>query len=267
MTTSLGQDINKRLIAESFGAAASQYDQAAHFQRWTGDALLERLTPAYREVVLDLGTGTGYFLPALARVYAPALLVAADLSEGMVSHVRKHSDVTAALAVADADLLPFRAQSIDCVFSSLALQWCFDLDHLFREIFRVLKPGGQLVFSTLLDGTLHELKSAWSRVDERQHVNAFFSHLAYTKAITGVGFEVRSFEQVEHVLWYDSVLDLSRELKAIGAHNLNKDRNKAMTGRAALRALISAYEGYRDPLRGVPATYQVGFGVLQKPGV
>ena len=38
---------------------------------------------------------------------------------------------------------------------------------------RILKHNGRCYFSTLLDGTLHELKSAWETIDLNRHVNEF----------------------------------------------------------------------------------------------
>ena len=75
--------------------------------------------------------------------------------------------------VADAEALPLVNDSVDLVFSSLALQWCYRPDHLFAELARVLKPGGICVFTSLGPDTLRELRAAWAAVDAHQHVNAF----------------------------------------------------------------------------------------------
>ena len=55
---------------------------------------------------------------------------------------------------ADALRLPFAEASADIVFSSLMLQWCDDLLIAFREVRRVLKPGGLFIFSTFGPDTL-----------------------------------------------------------------------------------------------------------------
>src|SRR4029077_10511260 len=76
---------------------------------------------------------------------------------------------------ADAYALPFATASFDLVFSNLMLQWCDDLDAVFAEIARVLKPGGLLLFSTFGPGTLAELREAWAAGDaSSNHVNHFF---------------------------------------------------------------------------------------------
>ncbi|MOA37502.1 Malonyl-[acyl-carrier protein] O-methyltransferase [compost metagenome] len=65
------------------------------------------------------------------------------------------------------------------------------------------------------------------------------------------------------MLHYADLRTLTHELKALGAHNLNPGRPGGLTGRARIRALAEAYEGFRQPT-GLPATYQVVYGVLKK---
>ncbi|WP_217994968.1 methyltransferase domain-containing protein [Methylogaea oryzae] len=70
----------------SFGRAAARYDQYADLQRRAGLALLQRLDIAPDDIrlVLDVGSGTGYFLPRLANRFPRARLVAVDLAEEML---------------------------------------------------------------------------------------------------------------------------------------------------------------------------------------
>jgi malonyl-CoA O-methyltransferase len=75
---------------------------------------------------------------------------------------------------------------------------------------------------------------------------------------------VRSLEKAPHVLYYPDVRSLTHELKALGAHNLNPGRPGGLTGRARIAGLIDAYEGFRQA-KGLPATYQVVYAVLEKP--
>jgi hypothetical protein len=56
-----------------------------------------------------------------------------------------------------------------------------------REIQRVVKQGGKAWFSTLLDGSLTELKNVWRKVDAYQHVNAFLSSKQVKLALAQAG--------------------------------------------------------------------------------
>ena len=168
--------IDKKAIAHSFGDAAPRYDSVAHFQRFVGEELLSRLPENKFVSILDLGTGTGYFLKSLQDLSKESEVVAADLSEGMLHFVQEtyisgEDKLDVSLVACDAENLPFIPQSFDLVFSSLAVQWCYDLPKLFVEVSRILKPKGVFAYSTLLEGSLRELKQSWQKVDQAQHVN------------------------------------------------------------------------------------------------
>jgi len=256
--------MTKADVAASFSRAAGQYDSVAQLQRDVGNRLLRRLEAAPRQPqrLLDLGSGTGYFAPRLKRLFPAAEYIGLDLAEGMVRFSRDHFPEAGAWLVADAEALPLATDSIDLVFSSLALQWCYRPQLLFAELARVLRPGGRCVFTSLGPDTLKELRAAWAAVDEHRHVNTFLpaSELERAAATAGVGL---SLEARPFSMQYEQVRQLLDELKTLGAHNVNRDRPGGLTGRRALQGMLRAYEIWRD--NGVlPATYEVYFGVLQK---
>lgn len=257
--------IDKTAIASSFGHAAKSYDSAAHFQRWVGDTLLSKAESVQYKCALDLGTGTGYFLKGLAEQFGVEHLFAFDLSEGMVRHAAELYSGQASFGVGDAECLPFKGESFDLIFSSLAIQWCFDLPKLFAEIRRVLKPGGRFVFSTLLDGSLHELKRAWSIADNAQHVNEFFTLEDYNAVLKQCGYKLHFLDQQPKVLEYKGALALTRELKDLGAHNMTAQRQKGLTGKTRLKSFIDGYEQFRMANGLLPATYEIGFASIEKP--
>lgn len=257
--------IDKKKIAQSFGLAAETYDAVAHFQRWVGERLLENLPQIKADTVLDLGCGTGYFSDALSERFPEAHCLGLDLSEQMLLFASKHHTNACNWVVGDAEMLPLQSGAIDLIYSSLAIQWCASLPGLMQEISRVLKPGGVFVFSTLLDGTLFELKQAWSAVDDKQHVNDFFSEEAYLQAVRGTELTLQVISQETKVLTYQKLSDLTRELKGLGAHNLNSARTTTLTGKRKLIALIAEYDKFRMHSNLLPASYELLFAVLSKP--
>lgn len=255
--------IDKQRVADSFSRAAATYDQAAAFQRSAGSNLLARL-PAQLEAreIVDLGAGTGYFTRALTHRFGVAV-AGLDLAEGMLRFARQCTGPEHALlapqprwVVADAEVLPLRPASQDLIFSSLALQWCPDLASALREAKQALRPGGCLAFNTLVEGTLLELQRAWQTVDGYVHVNRFMPADELRQILETSGFTHWLCDVETHVLRYAQLGELTRELKALGAHNINQGRPGGLTGRARLRALTQAYEVFRQP-EGLPATYQV----------
>lgn len=233
---------------------AGQAGQAGRVTRW-----------------IDLGSGTGHFSRALAAQYPAAQGIAVDIAEGMLRHARAASSHAQAAwhganyyIVGDAERLPLANDSCDLIFSSLAVQWCGDFAAVLAEAHRVLRPGGTLAFASLCEGTLYELRDSWRAVDGSVHVNRFRALARYQRLCAASALQVRGLEVVPHVLHYDAVRDLTHELKALGAHNLNPGRPGGLTGRQRIKALIDAYEAFRQPA-GLPATYQVVYGILHKP--
>ncbi len=259
--------LDKRRVADSFSKAADSYDSVARLQRAVGEQLLNHLGPLNLnapERVLDLGCGTGFFSERLSLRLAPGQLVGLDIAGGMLQFARRERDIEALWLCADAEDLPLADASVDLVFSSLSVQWCEHLPSLFNEIMRVLKPGGQLLFSTLGPRTLWELKGAWQAVDGYVHVNRFQPQRAVDAALVRAGLTGVHWDREERVLRYDKLSDLTRELKALGAHNVNRGQPEGLTGREKIQALKAAYERYRhDGL--LPASYEVYYCRAQKP--
>jgi malonyl-CoA O-methyltransferase len=259
----LGHLPDKRQVAASFSRAAHSYDSVAALQRDVGQALLNQLPVSLSPARwLDLGCGTGYFSRALGQRFANSDGLAMDIAEGMLQHARPLRGAQHFIA-GDAERLPLRDASCDLVFSSLALQWCGDFSAVLAEAERVLRPGGVLAFSSLCVGTLQELRDSWQAVDGFVHVNRFRRFADYQQLCNGTGLVCKSLQVIPETLFYADVRSLTHELKALGAHNLNPGRPGGLTGRARMLALLNAYEKFRQP-QGLPATYQVVYGVLYK---
>lgn len=257
--------VEKSDIAESFSRAAAVYDSVAHLQRDVGEQLFTRLERYRGEagVILDLGCGTGYFAPRLQQRYGDSTYIGLDLATGMVAYARDHCADSCNWVAADAESMPLASNSIDLIFSSLAIQWCYRPRHLLAELARVLRPGGCCLFSTLGPETLGELRTAWAAVDSHQHVNTFLpvsELLAAADEISGVRLEL---EQQTFRMEYQRVGDLLAELKTLGAHNMNRSRPVGLTSRRTLQGMLQAYENFREE-GFLPATYDVVFGTLEK---
>lgn len=97
--------------------------------------------------VLDAGCGTGWYAEQmLAR---GAIVTGIDLSETMLAYARRKLGGRATFVQHDlSEPLPFADAGFDLVLSALAIHYVRDYDALFRELARVLKPGGTIVLAT-----------------------------------------------------------------------------------------------------------------------
>jgi malonyl-CoA O-methyltransferase len=253
--------LDRRAIALAFDRASPGYDAAAALQERVRNELIGRLgdLKIAPTAILDLGAGTGHSSRALKRRFPAALVIAADIAPGMLALAKQQSRWLRRFerVRADAYALPFRDGSFDLVFSSLMLQWCDDLDTVFAELARVLKPGGALVFSTFGPDTLIELRESWRASDAPgNHVNHFFDAPSLGTALMHAGLAEPVLDVDRIVTGYDDVLTLMRELKAIGAHNVTRGRTRGLTGRKRLAAMSRAYETLRRDSK-LPATWEV----------
>ncbi|MDE2234928.1 MAG: malonyl-ACP O-methyltransferase BioC [Gammaproteobacteria bacterium] len=260
--------LDRLLLRRSFENAAAGYQAAAVLQREIGNRLRERLELTVLEParILDLGCGPGLQIKALAKRYPAAQVSGADLAMNMLlagRHVHGWFRRTP-LVCADALRLPFKTACFDLVYSNLMLQWCDDLDMVFRELRRVMRPHGLLLFSTFGPDTLKELRSAWRAVDGYQHVNRFIDMHDIGDALLRAGF-AEPVMDVEHVtLTYADVHALMHDLKRIGAHNVASGRARGLYGRRRMQQLEQAYAQFRTQGR-VPATYEVVYGTAWTP--
>ncbi|MCV6638421.1 malonyl-ACP O-methyltransferase BioC [Candidatus Albibeggiatoa sp. nov. NOAA] len=259
--------VDKTKVSQSFSQAANDYEQHAFIQQKIAEYLIERLdfikiTP---NSILDIGCGAGRMSRQLHRRYPDAMVYGLDIAYQMVTQSRRHAPkpwlwLTPKLSYvcADAERLPIADNSMDLVVSNLTLQWC-DAKTVFEEVARILKPDGVFLFSTLGPDTLHELRQSWAAVDEYSHVNFFLDMHDLGDALYQSGLK----DPVMDVDWlnfkYDSVDDIMRGLKAIGAHNITSQRPQGLMGKTKFKGMIKDYETRRTE-KGLPVTYEVVYG-------
>jgi SAM-dependent methyltransferase len=99
--------------------------------------------------VLELACGTGIFTQILSeRLSEASRLVATDISDGMIEIAKKKTiNKKVDWKVVDATSLPFKDNSFDFVVCQFGVMFFPDKDAAAREIHRVLRAGGRLLFN------------------------------------------------------------------------------------------------------------------------
>jgi SAM-dependent methyltransferase len=165
------------------------------------------------EVVVDLGSGGGLdvFLAA-KRVGPTGRAIGIDMTPEMIARARKNAAEANLPNVefhqANIDRLPLADGAVDCIISNCAINLATDKDAVFREMFRVLKPGGRAAVSDIA------MKKALP-------VNLAKDVAAYVGCIAGAismddfrrGLDAAGFEAV-HII--DSGADLNAYAKVEG---------------------------------------------------
>lgn len=272
--------IDKHQVRNAFDRAARHYDQSAVLQREVCDRMFSRLdyikyTP---NIILDVGSGTGYGTRKLVMRYPAARMLAIDIAAAMhfqarpeVSWWRQLLSIGGSLhgnrtsyVCGDMEQLPLNNSCTGLVWSNLALQWCNDIKRTFSEVYRVLQADGLFMFSTFGPDTLKELRLAFRGADDYNHVNRFTDMHDIGDALVHSGFATPVMDMEYITLTYDDVMDVMRDLKAIGAHNVTQGRRRGLTGKTAWQKAINHYEMLRTSGK-LPATYEVIYGHAWKP--
>jgi malonyl-CoA O-methyltransferase len=115
------------------------------------------------------------------------------------------------------------------------------------------------MFTSLGPDTLTELRQAWAEVDSYPHVNLFYDMHDVGDAMTASGLADCVLDMETYTLSYNDAMTVMRDLKILGARNVNEGRRRGLTGKQLMQKVISSYETFRQA-DGLPASYEVIFG-------
>ncbi len=118
------------------------------FLKPIGDEIIRMINPKGADVVLDVASGTGEPGLTIAARLTGGMVIASDLSEGMLQVARDKAALKGIknlrVVAGDATELPFPDNSFDSISCRLGYMFFPDMLLAAREMMRVLKPGGRL---------------------------------------------------------------------------------------------------------------------------
>lgn len=193
--------------------------------------LARRAAAARPRRILELAAGTGLATRALAEAVPGARITATDLNEAMVDYAAsKVAGVE--WRTADAMALPFDPGSFDLVVCQFGVMFFPDRPGAFRQIKRVLSPGGRFVFNT------------WDIIDR----NAFAAFVADALGRVLLNGDPPTFLQRVPYSYHD-VGVISADLAAAGLH-VDEVVTLVLSGQAASPTQVARGFCQGTPLGG-----------------
>jgi SAM-dependent methyltransferase len=198
----------------------------------------------FERPILDIGCGDGLFA---AFTFADAVDVGIDPNERELDEARA-TGAYEELIQCEGSRIPFPADTFGTVFSNSVLEHIPDVAAVFREVHRVLRPGGHFYFTvpssrfyefSLIGSALSILRARRWKIRYRREYNRFWRHFhdfspeLWAELARDTGFEVVevfSYNPAKNCRFNDALVPLGAMGKA----------NKALTNRWVLAPVMRA---------------------------
>jgi malonyl-CoA O-methyltransferase len=236
--------------------------------------------------LLDAGCGEGADLAQLQALYPDSEILGLDGAEALLRTARGHQAAAAnsmnrllarllpsrraspgsgaALMAGGFDQLPLKPNSVDLVWSNLALHWHPQPDRVFAEWRRILRVDGLLMFSCFGPDTFREIASAFSQADGSPHVLPFVDMHDFGDMLVNAGFATPVMDMEKITVTYTTVEKLMSDARAFGGNPLTT-RSRGLLGRKAWQRAIDAFEQQRLDDGKIPLTFEVIYGHAFRP--
>lgn len=178
------------------------------------------------EVVLDIGSGAGLDVFLAARQVGPTgRAIGLDMTEAMIQRASRLAGQAGfrnvEFRLGDAEEMPLPDESVDVIISNCVINLAPDKGQVFREAYRVLRPGGRLMISDIvtdkpLPESVRSDPEEWARC-----VGGAIPDEEYTRLIAEAGFEQvlcihgLDFQQVGDVRVYSANVSAIKPLRRL----------------------------------------------------
>ena len=236
--------------------------------------------------VLDAGCGEGADLSALQQQYPDAQVFGIDASLAMLQQARARQAAAQSsvnrllsrllpgrtggvsngnfLICADFAQLPLKPNSIDMIWSNLALHWHPQPDRVFAEWRRVLRIDGLLMFSCFGPDTFKEVRDAFVAVDQTPHALPFVDMHDFGDMLVDTGFSTPVMDMETITVTYESAEKLLADVRAWGGNPL-ASRRRGLLGRRSRALVLDALERNRGTDGKIPLTFEIIYGHAFRP--
>ena len=266
--------IDSRHVIRQF-ARRGPLDAAQFLYGEIAQRMLQRLSYIRHQPVniLDAGCGAGHALEPLRARYpqlnyigldaCPPLLDTArarfQAKPGLWERLRNRPTRPIRFVQADLATSTLEPESLDMVWSNMALHWHPEPHAVLSEWRRVLKPGALVMFSCLGPGSMAELRTAVHHAGLNTATPAFVDMHDFGDLLIERGFADPVMDQEIITLTYREPEKLLNDMRILGG-NPSLDRSPGLKGRAWRQRLLDALERQRHADGTIHLTLEVAYG-------
>lgn len=236
--------------------------------------------------LLDAGCGIGEDLAELRQSFPSCNVIALDASWEMLraacsrqdalqnsmhrllaKWLPKRAGVTGqpetGMLCGDFANLPLASNSVDLIWSNLALHWHPQPDRVFAEWRRALNVDGLLMFSCFGPDTLKELRAAFGSAGRNSHFLPFVDMHDFGDMLVQVGFSTPVMDMETITVTYEHLDNLMADVKALGGNPL-ATKSKGLLGKGAWNRIKTEME-LRRVNGKLPLTFEIIYGHAFRP--
>jgi malonyl-CoA O-methyltransferase len=230
--------------------------------------------------VLDAGCGPGADLAMLQKDFSSAQIIGLDAAPAMIKAAQGPASRLAGLNHLMAKLLPAKSgidlmcgdladlalapDTIDLVWSNLALHWHPQADVVFAEWHRVLRANGLLMFSCFGPDTFKQIRSAFADAGLAPPVLPFVDMHDFGDMLVNVGFATPVLDMETITVTYASTQALLADVRALGGNPL-ASRRRGLMGKLAFQHMQDALESLRGPDGKLGLSFEIIYGHAFRP--
>ncbi|MGL5683451.1 MAG: malonyl-ACP O-methyltransferase BioC [Marinifilaceae bacterium] len=251
--------MNKANIERAFSRNYNNYDEHARVQRMVAERtayLFKKYRTENTKHILEIGCGTGLLTAEMQEMTDNGSLYINDLSVDVCNNTANK------FHIAPSNCLPGDMETLslpctfDAVVSSSVFQWFTHPQEVIDKLADSLNEEGIMVIATFGENNMTELYDVLDKVMLQQRTQQEWTELFDTR------FELLHTEQTEHILYFDTIIELLKHIKYTGVNGCNGDKEIWTRGRIELLE-----ERYRDKhlfCGKLPVTYQPVYFVVRK---
>jgi len=230
----------KQQVTNVFNLVADDYNNpATRFFPFTADRIVAHLKPKANARILDIACGTGVVSTTISPHILPeGRIHAIDLSEKMLNvaeqQIKRHGITNVDLHIMDAEKLDFKSDYFNAIACSFGLFFLPDMAKALQEWQRVLKPQGQLLFTSFAKPSFHPLadlfisriqsfgveidKARWQQLETTTTCQQFLNDCGYINIETHteqLGYHLHSEQDWWELCWSTGYRGLLEQLDAL----------------------------------------------------